>query len=199
MENLSRRSMLRIGGLMSGGLLLPWAGGKALALADPAAAADVALVTADFPASPDLIQYRQLMREHAAWRLNQAITKWYPRNRVETDQQLADAVREHGLRHKGVAAQIWSQPARTWGDVVARAEIAWSAAPKVRYYDGRPSDPEPELQTMADQPRAHVYLTTFSLAANAALIESVLTMAGGERYDPFHDFDRQWTAHRLAR
>lgn len=220
MENYSRRSLLRMGGIMSGGLILPWAGSKALALAEPAAAADLAVVETVFPVSTELRSLRSMIREHADWRLEATIAQHHKderdlalfaaRARAGLEQEtcfrtglpLHDEVGRRVDAYEAHAAQILERPVRSWGDVAEIAEIAWSVAPKVGdRWDGGPEAPVGTVPALLrkNATRHPRYQSDISLAANAALIEGVLTMAGGERYDPLYDFDRRWSEYQIKR
>jgi hypothetical protein len=222
MDKMCRRSVLRFGGLMSGGLILPWAGSKALALAEPTTVADLAVVETPFPASAEILRFRSMITEMSAWRLEATIAQ---ERKDEVDLALFAERRRHGTEPKtffrtgqplfselkqrcdaweAQAHKVLSRPVQSWGDVAEIAEIAWTVAPKVgdRMDDkGEPAPPgaTPALRRYAGSVRdPRNYIDEFAIAANAALIDGVLTMAGGQRFDPYYDFDRRWSAYQLS-
>lgn len=206
-ENLSRRSLLRLGGLVSGGLILPWSGSKVLALAEPATAADLAVTSTEFPVSNEMIAYRAMMREHASWRLAATISARRADTLNRPGDTLPEEVRRRTKLHERYAAEIFQRPVRSWSDVAALAEIAWAAAPKAGPYNVEKFEPlynPPRLaRTYVDTDMGYrggdgTFVRDFSLSANAALIEGVLAMTGGERFDPYSEFCIHWEAHQIG-
>lgn len=196
MSDLSRRSILR-GGLRTalgvGGIMLPFAGTKALTFAEPAAAADLAVIETSFPLSRDLIRYRAMLREHEEWRLDATIARCFSH---EPPSLLAEEV---GLRrrvYEDQAKTIMARPVHSWGDVAELAEIAWQAAPKRQELIGPDSDRTCLARGFWNRCE---FIEDFGMVANAALIEAVLTMSGGQRYDPTAAFNDRWRAYQLGR
>lgn len=188
MTDFSRRSILRGGlrtALGAGGLMLPFAGSKALTFAEPAAAAELAVIQTSFPVSADLVRYRAMLREHEEWRLEATIARAFSH---EPPAVLAEEVGQRRSLYEGQAGAIMARPVQSWGDVAELAEIAWEAAPKHRVWSG----PDPDETRLATGHWNYGrYVEDFSMIANAALIEAVLSMSGGERYDPTAAFNER--------
>lgn len=194
-ETLSRRGILRLGSLLgagaSAGLLLPWGGGKVVALTSAEAAADIPAVLKPFPTSKAFDGF--MNKAHAL-------------EHIKRHPELDDAQHRHtdrSLHYRtavemgDAAIRVAARPAQTWGDIVELAQIAYVAAPKEEiwdqhlfnsphFYTGRlwnhasPSRPELQIQSKQRWLRQHDWYTF----ANAALIEGVLHLAGRQGYDP---------------
>lgn len=226
MDKMCRRSVLRFGGLMSGGLILPWAGSKALALAEPTTVADLAVVETPFPASAEIQCFRSMITEMSAWRLEATIAQerkdevdlalfaerrrlgTEPKTFFRTGQPLFSELKQRRAAWKAQAHKVLSRPVQSWGDVAEIAEIAWTVAPKVGDRLDAKGEPAPLGTTPAlrryagrtrELPTNYDYIDDFAIAANAALIDGVLTMAAGKRFDPYYDFDQRWSEYQWAR
>lgn len=184
MENVSRRSLLRLSGYLTGGLVLPIAGTKALALVNPGQAESVAVAPVAMPVSNELATFRAIAREYSDLRYE----TWYGGNRPRgmTDQEIVDTILVPSRRRvDSQAAVIMQRPAPSWGDVGELAEIAWLAAPK----DDCPTCPRSgqlkrgHWRRSGPEPHDFVHEDDLSLSANAALIEAVLAITGGQRFD----------------
>jgi hypothetical protein len=183
-----RRSFLSLTGALTGGLMLPWAGGKALSLADPAAAAQVAVVPTALPTSELLLKFRAAMMAWATSPENpgdhsgpSSGTPWW--------QNQAAA--------KAAAEAVWATPVKTWSDVAARAEIAWSFAQKRTDKSNGFWNRTGQLLKDDDEDQYRMY-PGVTVRANAELIEAVQALAGGERIDIHVERDRWREAMRRA-
>jgi hypothetical protein len=180
MSNTDRRSFLR-GGLRTTlglGLVLPWQGGGALALPDIGSALSAEAVS--LPVSAECLDLRQIKRELASTHLAQTTLSYDERNRRWTHLW---------GRHHAVAQVLYDRPVRNWSQVSELAEVAWFHAqkeeeelgdPSWRYYSytGRLA------RTTGDSCWRSWSSSSSATASYAALIEGVLTLTGGERYDP---------------
>ena len=172
--------------LGAGGLLLPWGGKGALALpTDLGKAAQLPVTAAPMPFSTECLELRQLRRQLLDCRLRQS----------QDRQPLDDYQRDWRtvMDHYGATAGVLSRrPATSWGHVVELAEIAWHFAPKEEIadsdgclvYTGR----------LAGKPRFTKGEDCWRMRANAALIEAVLNLGGGERFDQDMEHDRRFGA-----
>lgn len=187
MENISRRSLLRLSGYLTGGLVLPFAGTKALALINPADAEAIAVRPTTMPVSNDLLQFRSLTREyirirHDTWEDWHTGARSWESQQAAVDESITPAVRHY----EAAAMAIVARPVTSWADIGELAEIAWAVAPKdmcpVRERSGelqrgywRRRDPS--------NPYVWDHHDDLRLSAQAALIEGVLAMTGGHRFD----------------
>jgi hypothetical protein len=179
MSEPARRVFLR-SALGAGGLLLPWRGSGALALADPGAAARLPVVAAPLPVSEAGLEVRNIVRA----------MQERPR---DADYHSLNA-NWRALRHLYVpwAEAVLNRPARSWSDCVEIAEIAWHWHPKA--WRGPPDYGRTDQlegitghqshATSIDPPEDY----RFWLRPVPALIEAVLTLGGGERLDPQWDY-----------
>lgn len=182
MIDLSRRALFSGGlkaALGAGGLILPFAGGSALAMVDKRATDDVAVTPVEWPVSETLLRFRAIRDQLLALRRPEGGSIDYQARWILLWHDLVDA-----------ADGVWSEPVHTWGDVAARAEIAWAGAPKVADARGVTEDPGPYRNycSLAKGNGIHYpimgYTSAFSIKANAELIEAVLVLTGGDRVDP---------------
>lgn len=184
----SRRSFLRLSGYLSGGLVLPLAGTKAIALTNPAQADAVDVAPVAMPVSDDLVRLRSLARGYSRLR---RLTWDNHRRGIPKDKSEREIVEtiiqpEHQRVERQAAAMI-ARPCSSWADVGELAEIAWLAAPK----DNCPIGPRTgQLQRgnwrrCGPNPHDFVHDDDVYLCATAALIEAVLTMTGGQRFDMY--------------
>lgn len=184
MSNTDRRGFLRGGlraALGTGGLLLPWQGDGALALPDTDQAAKLRVVAASLPVSAECLEMRAIKRE-----MTQS-SEMQERLGIDGSQKWWRALYD---RHELLAERLYSRPVKTWGQVAEFAEIAWFRTPKEEIKVG-PPDRRFGAYTgqLARDPRQLFgghweYYSEAGLCAHVALIEGVLTLAGGERFDP---------------
>jgi hypothetical protein len=194
MENLSRRSLLRLSGYLTGGLVLPLAGTKALALVNPGQAESVAVTPVAMPISDELVQFRALARSYATLRHKTHATWGHHLKQFGSEEAIVTRLLDpENQRVEAQAAAVIARPVNSWADVGALAEIAWLAAPKDRHPARNPTG-----QLARGHWRRHwrgqvgsdpyfVHEDDMHLSATAALIEAVLTMTGGQRFDMYAD------------
>lgn len=195
-ENLSRRSILRLGGLATG-LLLPFAGGQALSVVDKKSAADLVVKRTPFSMSPQMARFWTATEELA----------YFGKGFLTGDDDYESDYRTSQALHKKMetaAATVWARPCVSWGDVAERAEIAWTAAPKEetwtlrelnhhyepQRFTGRLLQGEPDPR-MPDYANRYYAWGRFHIDASAALIEGVLSMSAGRRFAPCIEHDRR--------
>jgi hypothetical protein len=173
--------------LGASGLLLPFAGKGALALpADLGKAAQLPVTAAPMPFSTECLELRQMRRQLLDCRLRQSQDR-QPHDDYHRDWH---AVMD---RYGATTAVLAGRPATSWGHVVELAEIAWHFAPKEEIinadgcsvYTGR----------IATRPHLAKGEDCWRMRANAALIEAVLALGGGERFD--HDLEHERRLGRL--
>jgi len=90
----------------------------------------------------------------------------------------------------GATADVLARrPAASWGHVVELAEVAWHFAVKEEIID----DNGCSVYTgrLASRPRLTKGEDCWRMRANAALIEAVLKLGGGERFDHNVEHDRR--------
>jgi hypothetical protein len=163
----NRRQFLgTLGRIVGGGLLLPVAGKGALSFADAAKAAELPVAVSPLPFSAECLALRSLKRDMLATRLAG------DRN----DERGATVRAEHYLRYLSLSDAIAARPP-TWTNAVELAEIAWHWAPKRQLRDLGDDGPSPWTTTLRDAGNPT------RGGASAALIEAVLTLGGGERFD----------------
>jgi hypothetical protein len=157
--------------LGAGGLVLPWAGRGALALpADLGQAAHLPLTAAPMPFSADCLQLRDIKRALAALPndsdLGHADCKG-PWHRMMTHE------------YRPAERRLYERPVKTWTDCVELAETIWAFWSK-EHEDGYCVGPVTgRLCTSERDWSAHN-----QRHAIAALVQGVLTLGGGERFDP---------------
>jgi hypothetical protein len=155
----NRRLFLRSALGAAGGLLLPWRGGGAMAL--DLEAPRVPVTPVSLPVSPEVRQMREILGALHEIRLE---------NRCSggPGSEWAGLYREY----RPLARRVVSRPVRSWSDCVELAEIAWNAWPCIDKYSGRL------------EPSHDGLMGTRQQSAAAALIEGVLTLGNGVRFDP---------------
>jgi hypothetical protein len=166
----TRRAFLgTLGKLLgAGGVLLPVAGKGALALpADLGKAAALPVTAAPMPFSADCLQLREIKRALAALPLNSGGAKgpWY---RLMTEE------------YAPVQQRLCARPVRSWTDCVELAEAIWTCWEKEHrdgYYVG------PRIDKLSVHP-SNAAVGYHQRDAIVALVEGVLAMGGGERFDP---------------
>lgn len=208
-DTTSRRGFLRLGSMLSGGaatgLLVPWAGGKVFALAEPAKAANLAVTTSSFAMSSaaqifrhEVLGLEEVMRAYTLGKLK-------PESGYTEDGHGPGYMRYLAKQRNGVrnaAYPVWERGADTWSDLADLAEIAYFAAPKELTWDYSTLARPPmsgkytgNLVRHTTSTRSHREATTVAdrdwyYAANAALIEGVLKLTGRTPYDPSLAHDR---------
>ena len=188
-SELSRRGLFRLGGL-AGGLLLPFAGGKVLRLADTAAAASLPVALSAFPVSPSLQRFYDEARALFEVKTSNDNSQAHQRAHIEQAEALSIA-----------AKAVICEPVRDFGDLRGLAEVAWLGAPKEELWEGRFGYTGKIYQL--DSPPAKwgwPRRWDWSFAASAALIEGVISLTNGDRYDPSiaHDIWRGKQSHEAA-
>lgn len=186
MSDTDRRAFLR-GGLRAalatgGGLLLPWQGGGALALPDLAETARVPVSLGPLPVIPECLELRRIKEKLLERHLMR------DKGGIDESQRIWRSLHEE---HERVAHSLYSKRVTSWSEVVAMAEIAWCYMPKEenRYFYGEGYTGRLAKGYPKDQPRAvswvwGVAAQDCAIRANANLIEAVLSLGGGERFDP---------------
>jgi hypothetical protein len=169
--------------LGAGGLLLPLQGKGAVALAaDLGEAARLPVSVAPLPFSKQALHLREI---------NRALHRCHLANHSEARQRewRSLMVDEYGPTAHAIAGR--EKP--TWSDCVELAEIIWRGLPKeTRVADDAPPDWQYEVETgalcMSDETRMHSDQFRsgchWSRAAIIALVEAVLILGKGERFDP---------------
>ena len=166
----NRRQFL---GALSRALLLPVAGSGAVAFADPAKAASIPMMTAaPLPFSADCLQLRSIKRALAALPENSDIGspgqkgRWY---RMQTEE------------YHPIKMRVSTRPVTSWTDCVELAEIIWTEWEKDHrdgYCVGPPGN---KLAVHENQVGPGSF---YARHAITALVEGVLALGGGERFDP---------------
>jgi hypothetical protein len=154
-----------------GGLLMPLAGKGVLALpADLGAAASLPVKAAPLPISPEGLKLRELRRIVHAVHLEspstEARARKYRSLMVKNYRPLADSIAER------------SEP--TWSDCVELAEICWQAMAKEWRTATHDRDGG---YTGALHPSPHNHAPGDAHKAMITLVEAVLTLGNGERFD----------------
>lgn len=183
----NRRQFL---GALSRALLLPVAGSGAVAFADPAKAASIPMMTAaPLPFSADCLQLRSIKRALAALPENSDIGspgqkgRWY---RMQNEE------------YHPVKMRVSTRPVTSWTDCVELAEIIWTEWEKECHecrgsvsidIEGRECrehgfcerQPTAKLAVHANRVGPGSF---YARHAITALVEGVLALGGGERFDP---------------
>lgn len=188
MENISRRSLLRLSGYLTGGLVLPLVGTQALALVNPGQTESVAVAPVAMPVSNELVKFRSHARVFANLRRQTWAKYRHSLPQFRSEQEIVDTIiKPESRRVEAQAAVILARPVTSWADVGELAEIAWLAAQK----DDCPVGPRTGQlkrgiwRRRGSDPYDFVHEDVLSLNATAALIEAVLTMTGGQRFDMY--------------
>jgi hypothetical protein len=144
----------------AGGLLLPWAGKGALALpVGLGEAAQLPVTAAPLPFSAECLHLREIKRALAALP-NVYDGRWG---------------RMMASEYRPASERLRARPVRSWTDCVELAETIWAFWGKdTRDWDGldRPTD------KLSAKP------LNIDAAPVVALVEGVLALGGGERFDP---------------
>jgi|KBSSwiStaDraftv2_1062776.scaffolds.fasta_scaffold60724_4 hypothetical protein len=153
--------------LGAGGLLLPLAGKGALALpADLGKAAALPVTAAPLTFSAECLQLREIKRALAALPLDiQGGPRW---RRMMTEE------------YAPVKQSLCARRVRSWTDCVELAEVIWAFWEKEHrdgYYVG------PPISKLSVHP-SNASVGYHQRDAIVALVEGVLALGGGERFDP---------------
>jgi prolyl oligopeptidase PreP (S9A serine peptidase family) len=146
-----------------------------------AALPDIPVIAKGFAPSAECLELRQIKRELTASHLAQEQLGYEESNRRW-------AALWH--RHDAVAQVLYDRPVRTWSQVSEFAEIAWLHAQKEEEEMGDPSwrysvnTGRLARKTESNSNWRGWSSCSSATASYAALIEGVLTLTGGERYDP---------------
>ena len=175
---------------LTGGALLPLAGGGAVSLTDPAAAAALPATLGPMQLSREALQLRELRRE---------LHRLYMRPHSEArDMRWRALMTEH---YRPTADAIASRPNPTWADCVELAEAIWQTLQKEHAYYRRRDGEVGYRETGAlAVPLLHADGNLYSFIGHGfsnsaywcapqivALVEAVLTLGKGERFDPSSD------------
>ena len=165
--------------LGTGGLLLPWQGGGALALPDLTKAADIPVTAAPLPISAATIELRRIVDREAEihrtrFGYHESGFRGWPT--IEEQHRYCEA-----------AEVVLNRPVQSWADVAEIAEIAWKLQPKVGLGADRPR----YVTLESYQPHLAAWHGNIGMPcrdtharAIACLIEAVMTLGGGRRLDP---------------
>jgi hypothetical protein len=187
MSDTDRRGFLR-GGLKAallgtGGVLLPMEGRSLFSFPDAAAMPDIPVIAKGFTPSAECLKLREIKREMFRHRIDPSIQS------LSYEEQC----RQHRAlwsHYNTAASTLHRRPATTWAHVSDLAESAWFHAQKEEVEVGDPDWRYHEYtgqlarQTRNDSVWRSWSSSSDATASYAALIEAVLTMTGGERYDP---------------
>lgn len=197
MSETSRRAFLRGGlraALGTGGLLLPWQGGGALALPDLAKAALVPVTAGPFPVSAETIELRRILARQYEVHLMQFDGEPYGRRRTPSDHR--DRLwRECAEEYKKVASVVLDRPVASWGQAVEIAEICWRVHPKVWFGE----EPGRTFGSLTLQGYQKHSTADFYSRPMPCLIEAVLQLGGGERHAPNFAPDEDILRRQLSR
>lgn len=161
--------------LGAGGVLLPLAGKGALALpADLGKAAALPLTAAPMPFSPECLQLREIKRA-----LHALPQTYEPDGGAWRCMMVGE--------YKPAVNRLCARPVRSWADCVELAETIWAFWEKQHRDGDYVGPPIPKL--MSEPTSATVGY--HQRHAIVALVEGVLTLGGGERFDPRMREDEQ--------
>ena len=159
--------------LGAGGLLLPWSGKGALALpADLGKAASLPVTAAPLPFSPECLQLREIKRALAALPVNCDYLGFPGTKKPWRDTMTNE--------YRPMEARLTRRPVRSWIDCVELAETIWAIWEK-DHRDGYCVGP---MTDKLSTDRRHTSIGYYESDAIAALVEGVLALGGGERFDP---------------
>ena len=160
--------------LGAGGLLLPWTGKGALALpADLGKAAQLPLTAAPMPFSPECLQLREIKRALAALPVNCDIDRGLPGARAPWYETMTN-------EYNPIKERLVARPVRSWTDCVELAEAIWAFWEKEARYGYCNGPATGKLYT---GPKC-ASIGYYQRDAIVALVEGVLALGGGERFDP---------------
>lgn len=166
----NRRQFL---GVLSRALLLPVAGSGALAFTDPAKAAAIPMMTAaPLPFSADCLQLRSIKRALVA----------LPENSDSgSPGQKGPWYRMQNEEYHPIKMRVSTRPVKSWTDCVELAEIIWTEWEKDHsdgYCVGR------QIDKLAVHEHRVGPGSFYARHAIVSLVEGVLALGGGERFDP---------------
>jgi hypothetical protein len=160
--------------LGAGGLLLPWSGKGALALlADLGKAGSLPVTAAPLPFSAECLQLREIKRALAALPANCDLYGGLPGAKTPWYDTMAN-------EYHPMYARLTRRLVRSWTDCVELAEAVWAFWGK-DHRDGYCVGP---MTTKLSVDARCSHIGYHQREAIAALVEGVLTMGGGERFDP---------------
>jgi hypothetical protein len=176
----SRRQFLTTLGkaLGAGGVLLPLAGKGTLAISEPAKAAQIPVSAAPMPWSPECLELRQLKQRM----LKHQVAK-YSGHYGRDHERACTAWRLLMCDYGDVAETIAARPNPTWRDATELAEIAWHMAHKQRTKGDWHGEFTGRL-SLIDDGSSRDPAARWLRQVHIALVETVLTLGGGERFDP---------------
>jgi hypothetical protein len=151
-------------------LLLPWRGSGALALTNADAVADLPATLRPLPVSSGALALREIKQQ--LWACH--VQPHSHARSLEWTELMAGYV--------AGAEALAARPAASWSDCVELAEIAWHLSPKES--QTTPERGHQWIPRLSTNGRDQSYVTRSSQRVNVALIEAVLTLGGGERFDP---------------
>jgi hypothetical protein len=173
---------------LGGGLLLPLGGRSAVAFVEPEAVAKTPVKMSPLPMTPEGLRLRELRR--ILHHLNRE------EHSPERTREWRSLMVEH---YRPTCLQIASRTQPTWADCVELAEIIWSGLAKEWEATGRGGYREtgalfvPALDGTreggADRFTSGAY---WCAPAIVALVEAVLALGGGERFDQ-HTPEGAWS------
>ena len=153
-------------------MILPWAGKGALALpAYLGKAAQLPLTAAPLPFSPECLQLRQIKRALNA--IPPEASRGHP---FPGGPWRVMMINEYGPAKE----QLVRRPVRSWTDCVELAENIWAFWAK-EHRDGYCIGP---LTSKLSVDAGNASIGYHQRHAIAALVEGVVTLGGGERFDP---------------
>ena len=155
-----RRTFLRSALTAAGGLLLPFRGTGALAL--DLAAPHVPVSAVPLPVSATTRELRHI--KHVLHDIN-------VQGRAYREGALSREWWETFRAYDAEAEVLLSRPVRSWADCVELAEVCWHTHWKGRYENGRVRLEPRRPDCIAERARIN-------------LIEGVLALGGGQRFDP---------------
>ena len=160
----------------------PFAAKGPLALAEPGSAAQMRVTKAAMPWSAECLKLRELKQAMAAFNRDQRQGRYRGRY-AESCMHWRSMMWDYGE----VAAEIAARPNPTWQDACELAEIAWHMAQKERTEGNWAGKMTGRLSTVVDGfDDPHDY---WRRKVHVALIETILKLGGGERFDPQVAFD----------
>jgi hypothetical protein len=181
--NSSRRRFLGTLGkvLGAGGLLLPWAGRGALALTtDLGKAAQLPVTAAPLPFSADTLRLRDIKRALHALRTNDCRRGLRWRFAAEPPyygDYSARWILMKTQEYNPVQERLAARPVRSWTDCVELAEAIWTFWTKQDPIAG------PTTSKLSANSN-HAVIGDHQHRMIVALVEGILALGGGEKFDP---------------
>ena len=165
-------------GTLGRALLLPMTGTAAVSFVDPSKAAALPVKAVPLPVSPECLELRRIKRALAALPVNCDVGFAGMRGPWHTIRT---------TEYAPVRDRLVARPVASWADLVGLAELIWA--------DWRKQDRDgwsvgPPTATLSVDRRDWGGCGVHDRDAIAALVEGVLTLGKGERYDPQLERDR---------